>query len=417
VLDHGELSKLSELTRRAVRGGVANAAIATGPPRPRRLRGDHGTLRRMRILVVGGGIAGLTLATALGKRGLQSELVERTARFAPVGAGITLHPNALRALASVSLDGAVMAAGAVLPSARTLDATGRIVADVPLTEAWHGLRPTIAIHRHALHEILTAAAGAAYIRMGVSVTSLRQRGSEMHIDFTDGTAGVYDLVVGADGVHSTVRRLAFDQVLPRYVGQSYWRAAIDAPGLVSTWTIMVAGSRFLGVFPLGNGRMYVFAQIMTDTEIADAMQGRRERIRDTFADFGSPAREALERLPADDAIHFGPVHEVVQDQWRCGRTLLIGDAAHAVSPVLGLGGGMAIEDAIVLAELLQNVAPLDAALDAFTERRQPRVAWVRERTLVQLRRLASRPVDGLADLTAGVLAGMREHFAPLTTPA
>ncbi len=366
-----------------------------------------------RILIVGGGIAGLALAVALRQRGFSPQIVERGANWPTAGAGILLHGNSLRALRSLGLDEAVTQAGAVVPSVRHLNPAGRLVAEVAMSDIWDGVGLTVAIHRRALHAILARAASDVPIRMGTGLVSLEQSKSGIEATLSDGSTAKYDLLVAADGIHSTVRDLAFPPSPPSYVGQLYWRTCIPNPGDISTWTVMRAQGRFLGFIPLGGEIAYCFAQLETPEQFEDPVAGRRSRLRERFADFGGLARDALPRLGADESIHFGSAEEIARDQWRAGRLLLIGDAAHACSPIIGQGGAMAMEDAIVLGDVLLSATTLDQALDDFVVRREPRVRWVRERTHLAIRSMANATLLERTDLSSLLLAEMREIYSPL----
>jgi len=133
------------------------------------------------------------------------------------------------------------------------------------------------------------------------------------------------------------------------------------------------------------------------------------------------ATEALARLERDDQLHFGPVYEVAEPHWRAGRVLLIGDAAHSCSPIMVQGGAKAFEDALVLSEMLGEVADVperwDAVLDAFVARRRPRVDWVREQTHLRISQATAGPAALMsADAQAGVLDRFRSYYAPLKAP-
>ena len=282
-----------------------------------------------------------------------------------------------------------------------------------MSDIWDGVGLTVAIHRRALHTILARAASDAAIRMGRALVSLEQSKSGIEATLSDGSTAKYDLLVAADGIHSTVRDLAFPPSPPSYVGQLYWRTCIPNPGDISTWTVMRDQGRFLGFIPLGGEIAYCFAQLETAEQFEDPVAGRRSRLRERFADFGGLARDALPRLGADESIHFGSAEEIARDQWRAGRLLLIGDAAHACSPIIGQGGAMAMEDAIVLGDVLLSATTLDQALDDFVVRREPRMRWVRERTHLAIRSMANATLLERTDLSSLLLAEMREIYSPL----
>jgi 2-polyprenyl-6-methoxyphenol hydroxylase-like FAD-dependent oxidoreductase len=205
--------------------------------------------------------------------------------------------------------------------------------------------------------------------------------------------------VGADGIRSRVRDLGFGRLQPHYVGQMYWRGAVEHD-LVDTATMLFDKDRFVALLPLGSATTYVALQQHSAQPFVDSSLDR-------FADFGGPTPRAIELLRGDPSLHFGPAEEVERDEWRSGRVLLIGDAAHACSPTLAQGGSLAIEDAVVLAELLASPLSIDDALHQFVARRRPRAQWVRARTHHQIELLnAGAPHEHLA-------RGMRETYARL----
>jgi len=362
------------------------------------------------ILIVGGGIAGLGLATALSGRGIPCELVERDSSWKTVGAGITLYPNGLRALEMLGLADAVRQQGVAVETVRTLTAQGRLVAESP-GESWPGIGSSVAIYRPRLQEILREAASEISVRMGVSPdrVSDQQEGSDgVLVDFSDGSSGRYEIIVGADGIHSSIRESCFAPASPsRYTGQTYWRGSITKT-LVETSTLQMSENRYVALMPLGDDVFYVAAQLRTAEPPPPLPSSEwHARLMRDFGDFDGPAREAFALL--GDDLHFGGGQEIDRAEWRRGRAVLIGDAAHACSPVLTQGGSLATEDAVVLAELLAGAgladgrpAPsaIDAALAEFVRRREPRARWVRERTRRYIELMNSGAPAG--DLTASL---------------
>jgi 2-polyprenyl-6-methoxyphenol hydroxylase-like FAD-dependent oxidoreductase len=361
----------------------------------------------VRVLIVGAGIAGLSVATALGQRSIGCELVERERDWTTVGAGVTLGPNGMRALRTLGLANAVEAAGRPIELVRTFTERGELRSEFP-GEVWEGVGRTVAIHRAALQRVLQRGARDVPVRLGTTVVQLTESDEVVEASFSDGTRGRYDLVVGADGIRSSVRAQCFHDTPPQYVGQMYWRTSVHGD-VVTTATMMFDEQRFVAIIPLGSGQTYVAAQLFGTNPFELAPVDVVPAVRERFADFASPMVDALARF--DDAtVHFGPAEEIERDQWRAGRVLLVGDAAHACSPTLAQGASMAFEDAVVLADLLDGRAdadvPVDRLLDAFVARREPRARWVRERTRMHMEVLN----DGSAELTQ-LLRETNDHLA------
>ena len=336
------------------------------------------------ILIVGAGISGLSLAACLAHRSVGCEVVERDVEWTTTGGGITLYPNGLRALDAVGARREAEADGLVLDKILVLARDGRRLAETP-GDVWEGVGATTVIDRRALQRALRTAAGEVPVRLGMSVTDVLTDGGGARVTFSDGNTGHYDLVVGADGIRSTVRRIAFGVAPIRYVGQMYWRTAVDAD-LVETATMMFDRDRYVVVFPLGGGRTYVAFQARSPEPFAEE-QGTVDNLRERFGDFAGPAPSALDAVDGDPLLHFGPAEEVIDHRWYDGSVALIGDASHACSPTMAQGGSLAIEDAVVLAEELARRGSVQPALEAFVARRAPRVAWVRERTHVEIEML------------------------------
>jgi 2-polyprenyl-6-methoxyphenol hydroxylase-like FAD-dependent oxidoreductase len=367
-----------------------------------------------RVLIVGGGIAGLTLAAALYSRGIETELVERENEWQALGAGLSVQPNGLRVLAGYSLDTPVVSGGITVGRWVFADQAGETLCEIDLDEVWGDVGPFVGIARARLQDALVAGAGGVRCRLETSVSAIRQSHNGVEVDLTDGSTADYDLVVGADGIRSCVRDLTFGKVQPTFAGQISWRsiAPVELPGRPSV-QFWLGDRCFFGLCSIAEGRTYGFGYVSSE-RAHDPSEGRLERLRGRFSEFGPVVQIYLGALEDDAQIHCSTIEWVETERWHDGRVVLIGDAAHASSPMMGQGGSLAMEDAHVLAELLSDETNLEDALAKYTARRLQRVRWVQ----VQSRNVADSldldPTIRNEVLRTRGEVMFKERYAPLT---
>lgn len=322
-------------------------------------------------------MAGLTAAAALTQRGIEVDLVERDTSWRTNGAGISINPNGERVLRDLGLDEAVTDAGFRIETLQIMNPAGTSIGEFPYGR-WPGVGGSIAIHRDALQQVLVEAASGAHLALGMTVRGIDIGGSTAHVKFDDGSVAEYDVVVVAEGIRSATRAAVFGAMQPRPVGQMYWRTAVPQV-LVDMLTMIADEDRYVSLIPLGGGQTYFMAQ--TRSAPISVEPGDRVATMRTATDgIGGPVPAAIDSIASDDDVFVGPAEEMAEIQWRQSRVVLIGDAAHALSPSFGQGANLAFEDAYVLAEELASNDDVDAALDAFVARREPRVAFVQEQT-------------------------------------
>ena len=328
------------------------------------------------VLIVGAGIAGLALGRALRARGISAEIIERTTAWTPAGTGIYLPANGVRALQSLGIGDAVTSRSVRMTYQRILDNRGRLLAEVDLDAVWGAVGPCVGMRRADLHSMLLDGAHGVPLRLGTTVTALTESHDAVTVVFDDGVQREYDTVVGADGVHSTIRRLAFGSTPPNYVGQVSWRFLSEHTHGITNWTVMLDRRRAFLTVPVPGG-LYCYADLTCERiERASDLTP----LRSLFLDFAAPMDAILDRLVKTDAVHFAPIEEVTVEPGVTRRIVLIGDAAHATSPNMAQGACMALEDALVLSEMLASGGRVADQLLAFSERRRARIRWVQQRT-------------------------------------
>ena len=222
------------------------------------------------------------------------------------------------------------------------------------------------------------------------------------VQFSDGTHREYDLVVGADGIHSSVRKLMFGNTEPRFCGQVGWRFIVNCPKGISGWTLFAGSQQVFLLIPVGHGLAYCYADITVPHAIEDPVEGRLERLRTRFKGFASPVQKALSQITSSEQIHFGAIEDILQEPWSTGNVLLIGDGAHATSPNMASGAAMAFEDALVLAREIATGASSAQVLSNYTDARIGRIRWLHEQT---------RARDKIRNLPAMVLTLMSRFLA------
>ena len=362
------------------------------------------------MLIVGAGIAGLALARALRLRESTVELlvVERAEQWSQAGAGLYLPGNAVRALGELGLGPVLSDRASPIVRQRFLDHRGGLLAEIDVERFWAGVGGCVAIERAALHDVLVEATADVSIRLGTSVTGL-EPGATPRVTFSDGSTGTYDLVVGADGVHSTVRTLALGGPPARYVGQASWRFVAGGFPDSGEWSVLLGRGRAFLTVALGRGAVYCYADLNT-SDPAAAAAGDWRRL---FADFAEPVPSLLEQA---GETYVAPIEEVAAPEWTASGVALVGDAAHASSPNMAQGAAMAVEDALVLADLLTAGRPVAPALAEYERRRRKRVAWVQEQTH---RRDRTRSLPSFVrNLTLRLAAEriFRSNYEPLLAP-
>ncbi|MFF3767742.1 FAD-dependent oxidoreductase [Streptomyces sp. NPDC001922] len=338
-----------------------------------------------RILVIGGGIAGTATALALHKAGFDVAVHEAHRDTAEdIGAFLTLASNGMRALAQLDASDVVTALGFPLRSMRLLDDRGGETAHVPLGEADDPLLRYRCLRRGELNAALQAETLRRGIGLshGARLVSVENGPDEVTARFADGSAATGDLLIGADGLNSTVRRSIAPGTEPVHAGQSvfygYTRGTPAAEG-TGHITMVRGSSTAFGYAVSPDGETYWFARVGGDAipagELAHpAPSAWRERLVGMLRRDATPTADIV-AASTDDLMATNATEIPLGTPWRSGRTLIIGDAAHAASPATGQGASMALEDAVVLAKSLRDTPDPDSGLSLYEACRRPRVEY------------------------------------------
>jgi 2-polyprenyl-6-methoxyphenol hydroxylase-like FAD-dependent oxidoreductase len=341
-------------------------------------------VKQQNILIIGGGIGGLTSAIALGRDGHRLTIVEKDPDWAVYGVGIIQQANVVRAVKQLGIIDDYLDAGFGFDFVEVFIPTGERVARIPTPKLVEGYPANVGIGRRALHKVLgdRAKAAGAEVRLGVSVDTLADDGAGVTVRFSDGTSGRYDLMIGADGLYSRTREQLFpDSPKPEFTGQSVWRYNFPKPAAHDCLQAY-EGRIGVGLVPLSSDLMYMFVTTPEpgnpwyDTAgIAAAMRSKLEGMPPAIAGLA-------EQITDDAAVVYKPLEVLFREgDWHKGRVVLIGDAVHATTPHLGQGAGMAIEDSLVLTEEIARADSPEAAFAAFRARRFERCKYIVEASL------------------------------------
>jgi 2-polyprenyl-6-methoxyphenol hydroxylase-like FAD-dependent oxidoreductase len=367
-----------------------------------------------RLLVVGGGVAGFGLVRALALNGVSCTLVEKLPAPSGAGLGLNLPGNALGALAALGLAEKIVDRGVRIRRREYRNQTGRLLFSVDEEAFWGQVGPSVCLRRGDLLDVLRASTPEVTPRWGTSLVLAELADEGVRVQLESGPAETYDFVVGADGVHSSVRGalLPADDLRRSLMTAASWRFTAPNPG-VDCWTVWSGARGTFLLIPVDTEHVYGYASATRGGAAGDDPRW----LEATFAGFPEPVTATIGAvLDAGDELYHSPVEEVRCQRWSRGPMALVGDAAHATAPVWAQGAALALEDAIVLAELLATRDDWSGVGAEFERLRRPRVDHIQAVT-DRMSRLAALP-SRLRDLVAPVLGPRtyRDAFAPLRTP-
>ncbi|WP_225839285.1 FAD-dependent monooxygenase [Streptomyces sp. NK08204] len=378
-------------------------------------------MSQMRVAVAGAGIAGLALASALHRAGVECHLYEQAGRLAEVGAGVQLAPNATRLLRRLGLRDRLRTV-AVTPQAiemRRWD-DGTLLQRTALGGSCHSRfgAPYYTVHRADLHSSLLSLVPPEQVHLDARCVAVTQDTDEARLHLSDGTTVAADLVVGADGIHSVVReQIVTDQ--PKYSGQTIYRGLVPAervPHLLSEPRVQLwfGPDQHCVCYPVSAGRQVSFGATVTASDWQEESWSARGDVAELAAAYAGWHEDVARLIDAADTVSRWALHDRESiDRLSSGRVAVIGDAAHPMLPFQAQGANQAIEDAVVLAACLAHVTParLSGALRRYEQHRLPRTARIQRqsRDNAQTFHLADGDAQRHRDTTAQTSSGLDRH--------
>ncbi len=332
-----------------------------------------------KILVVGAGIGGQSVAIGLKKAGFDVDVIELHKEFNVYGVGIIQQANALRALDAIGVADEAMRRGSPYGKVKLCLPHGAQIGEAGTPPI--GRFPSHnGISRRILHEVLLEEAqrvGLTY-RMGVTVDAIDNQPDVAHVTFSDGTTGSYDVVIAADGVNSKVRKLVFGEFKMNYVGLSVWRYAFKRPANLDTGYIFFNKKHKIGVIPMTEDSCYIFLNsaegdnpIIPEDQLVDKLKGYMAQYPVSLV------QELIPQVTDAKLVNYRSLETLkMPAPWYKNSVVVLGDAAHTTIPQLGSGAALAIEDAVVLVEELQKEGELEAVFERYMARRFERCKMV-----------------------------------------
>lgn len=332
--------------------------------------------QQRRAVVVGAGIAGLTAAIALRQRGWQVEVLERAADVGPAGSGLSVWPNGLRGLDAIGVGASVREQALSATEAGLRVPSGRWLARTDVAGIRERYGDLVMIHRTDLFDILRRALGDGPLTLGATVHGVEITEGGVRVEHSLGTSAA-DVVLGADGINSTVRALHWPGAAPpAYAGYTAWRAIVTPNVEVTSGGETAGGGERFGIAPLRDGRVYFYAAAGRPAG-ANSPDGELTELRRRFGAWHDPIPALLDATdPATLLRH--DIYELPRIRtYARGPIALLGDAAHAMTPNLGQGANLAIEDAVTAAALLDRHRDIAAALTEYDRLRRARTEPLR----------------------------------------
>ena len=334
-----------------------------------------------RVLVVGGGVGGLTAASAFARRGVETVLIERRQAFDIPGVGLGQPANALRVYDALGLLPEILASGFAYDRMYIFDPARTLLVDHKFLLGDDKIPAFCALSRLRLHEILLGATQRAGVdvRTGLAVADIHDEQDRVAVTLSNGVTDSFDLLVGFDGIRSTTRQYLFGTAfVPRFSGYGAWRVQVPRPDEVRGMEFLQGVGSKTGAMPLSNELMYVFHIRPEGPDAVFKREDMPDLFRARLAQYGSYVAKVAAALDGNSDIVYSPIEPVlVPWPWFRGRVVIGGDAAHTSSPHLTQGAAMAAEDGFLLArEMLHGDGTIEARLMRYSQTRYARSAFV-----------------------------------------
>ncbi len=357
----------------------------------------------LNVLVVGGGIAGVMLAILLERKGHAVTIIEQSKEWRPVGGGITLTLNGVKILKDLGLLNEIRSKANEIRNINIADQQGKILSSFNLDEYSASYAPTFTILRSDLHQILIGQLQRCRIHLNTVFTSIKNEGDTVKVVWSDGVTRHYDLVAGCDGINSAVRKHLFTDAANEYSGYASWRFL--AHGVVAgdghTITEMWGNGKRFGIVPLTGDTVHCFASVNTLKNNKPYSNIGLPEFKELFESFGSVVSQLIGAVKTSADLMYNDLEDVSAAAWHKGRVVLVGDAAHGMTPNMTQGASMAIEDACVLAGRLYGRDTIEEDIAAYYNARKVRVCAIQKK---------SQLLGKIGQISNPVLCGLRNFF-------
>jgi salicylate hydroxylase len=342
------------------------------------------------VAIVGAGLGGCSVAIALNRQGVNAQVYEKARELRPIGAGLSLFPNGLKALDKITagITELLKDLGSQAQKVNIRKSNGELIAQNSLTLMEKYQQPMLNIRWSCLQETLFATLSPDVVHLNHRCIGFDQTDNDVKISFDNGKTVVADFLIGADGINSIIRQQLIGDGSPHYAGRLSWRAVIPyqheqlSPNEV---TIMTGTEgKIFTLIDVGNGYIFWSAGMLsTENIMSESAATAKERLLEIYAGWSNPVEAIVEATPANDIIERPIYDRPTLNSWSNGRVTLLGDAAHPMVPSLGQGANTAFEDAWELSQFLIHQPTIEAALRSYEKSRIYRTQIIQARSAFQ----------------------------------